>query len=346
MSYECEECGASFDTLSRLRLHDCSPEPSDDSSVDSPPPGDTGPEPAAVANEYPELVGDLLSLVEDATDDDLPALYRAVAEYETALEEAPTNDGLGSADAHHEILFAYYEPLADALDGAAQANGWDVLVEFVDAYDPREQDKLPEVAHVIANAVGRNLVRARLSEGIETVPPDALAYLGVIPEYVDEFAVAFEEAYTYGWGIGHPEHSVRDQLRTLADTEHKWVSITLNTAFYADQHTAIDVFQEIVTDVSGTIERMTYEVDAPRYYFGAISDLERDFLSPHVPIYWEWEDELDYSFELDPDVKQQIRQLAHETGVAEDLRADWSLPDLDPSPLSEFEEELFSGEGQ
>lgn len=348
MSYECEECGASFDTLSRLRLHDCSLEPADDTTVDSPPAGDSGPEPAAVANEYPELVGDLLSLVEAATDGDLSALYRAVAEYETALEEAPTNEEPGSAGAHHEILFAYYEPLADALDAAAQANGWDILVEFVDAYDPREQDRFPEVAHVIANAAGRSLVRTRLSEGIEAVQPEALAYLGVIPEYVDEFAVAFEEAYTYGWGIGHPEHSVRDQLRALADTEHKWTSITLETAFYADQHTAIDVFEEVVTDesLSGTIQRMTFEVNATRYYFGAVADLERDFLGPHVPIYWEWEDEIDYSFELDPDVKQHIRHLAHETGITDDLPADWTLSDLDPGPLSEFEEELFADEEQ
>ncbi|WP_222912769.1 hypothetical protein [Natrinema sp. SYSU A 869] len=75
-----------------------------------------------------------------------------------------------------------------------------MLVEFVDAYDPRE-DRLPEVAHVIANAMGRSLVRTRLSEGINSVPAEALAYLGVIPEYVGEFAVAFEESYTDGGSV-------------------------------------------------------------------------------------------------------------------------------------------------
>jgi hypothetical protein len=347
MSYECEECGASFDTLSRLRLHDCSPEPADDTPVDSSPPDDSGPEPAAVETEYPVLVGDLPSLVADANDGVLPALYRAIAAYETALEDAPTTDESGRAGAHHDILFAYYEPLADALDAAAQANGWDVLVEFVDAYDPHEQDSLPEIAHVIANAVGRSLVRTRLSEGVASVPSETLAYLGAIPEYADEFAVAYEEAYTYGWGIGHPEHSVSNQLRALANTNHKWVNITLTTAFYADQHTAIDVFEEIVTDenLSGTIQRRTFEVDAPRYYFGAVADVERDFLNPHVPMYWELDDDIDYSFELDPAVKQHVRQLAHETGIVEDLPADWTLPDLDPGPLSAFEEEIFADEG-
>ena len=346
MSYECDHCGASFETLSRFRLHECSPEPADDTPVDSSSPADSAPDSVAVETEYPALVGDLPDIIEEAKEGDLSALYRAIAEYETALTKTSIQTESRSDDAHHDILFAYYEPLAEGLDTAAQANGWDVLVEFVDAYDPREQDGLPEVAHVIANAVGRSLVRTRLSEGLDSVPAEALAYLGEIPEYVDEFAVAFEESYTYGWGIGHPAHSVGDQLRALADTEHKWTSITLKTAFYADQHTAIDVFEELVTSetLTGTIERMTFEVGAARYYFGAVADLERDFLNPHVPMYWEWEEEIDYSFMLDPDVKQRIRQLAHETGVTDDLPADWTLPDLDPSPLSEFEEELFANE--
>lgn len=33
MSHECEDCGASFDTLSRLRLHDCSTARGDDGTV-------------------------------------------------------------------------------------------------------------------------------------------------------------------------------------------------------------------------------------------------------------------------------------------------------------------------
>ncbi|WP_222912768.1 hypothetical protein [Natrinema sp. SYSU A 869] len=89
---------------------------------------------------------------------------------------------------------------------------------------------------------------------------------------------------------------------------------------------------------------MTFEVGPTRYYFGAVADLERGFLNPHVPMYWEWEEEIDYSFTLNPDVKQRIRQLAHETGITDDLPADWTLPDLDPSLLSEFEEELFADE--
>ena len=348
MSYECENCGASFDTLSRLRLHECPPEPANETPAASPPLDDSDPEPATVENDYPTLVGGLPSLIEDAREGDLSALYRSMAEYETALKEARTTDESGSTGAHHEILFAYYEPLAEGLDRAAHANGWDVLVEFVTAYAPREQERLPEVAHVIANAVGRSLVRARLSDEIASIPPDALVYLGAIPEYVDEFAVAYEEAFTYGWGIAHPEHSVSDQLRALAETEHKWVRITLTTAFHADQHAAVDTLERLVTDdsLTGTIQQITYDTGVTRYYFGAVAGLTQDVIGPHVPIYWEFEDEVDYAFELDPAVEQRIRDLAHETGVTDDLPDDWALHDLDPSPLSELTRMLGESSGE
>ena len=338
MSYECEKCGESFETLSRLRLHDCSPDPAvdtasaDDWSTENPP----------VEEEYPTLVGDLPTLVGDVHDDDYSVLYRAVAEYERVLTEVPADEGFGSTGPNHAIWWEYYEPLADGLDAAAQANGWDILTEFVDAYDPREQDSLPEVTHVVANAVGRSIVRTRLSEGVDAIPAEALAYLGAIPEYTDEFTIPYEESYTYGWGIGHSEHSVNDQLVALADTAQKWTSIALNTAFYADQYAAVEALEQLVTDdrLTGTIQRMTWEADATRYYFGAAADLELDLFDPHVPLHWDWEAELDYSFELDSEVNQRIRDLAHEAGIGDDLPENWTLHDLEPGPLSDFTNEI------
>jgi len=86
---------------------------------------------------------------------------------------------------------SFYKPFADGLDIAAQTDGWEVLVEFADAYDPREQDEFPEVGHVIANAIGRSVVRSRQDDSVDSIPADTLAFLGVIPEYVDEFHVAY-----------------------------------------------------------------------------------------------------------------------------------------------------------
>jgi len=348
MSYECDDCRQEFDTLSRLRLHDC---PSDqlleatgestpdttDTSTEAPP-ADSGFDRQELEHNYPEVVGDLPDLYDDAREGDVSILYRAVAEYERVLTKVARGDAPGGEDLLHDLQFAYYEPFADGLDTAAQTDGWDVLVEFADAYDPREQDEFPEIGHVIANAIGRSVVRSRQDDSVDAIPSEALAFLGAIPEYVDEFHVAYEESYTYGWGIDHPDHSVSDQLRALAETEHKWVSITLNTAFHADQHATVETLERLVTEdsLTGTVQRITYEASLPRYYFGAVADLKQDFAGPHVPVYWEFEDEYDYAFELDPQVEQRIRDLAQETGFTDDLPDDWSLHELDPGPLSEL----------
>jgi hypothetical protein len=345
MSYECDDCGASFDTLSRLRLHDCTPDQpagKTDSHEDGPseeaPVEDSGLDRQELERDYPEVVGDLPELYDDACEGDVSTLYPAMAEYERVLTKVARGDAPGGEDLLHDLRFAYYEAFADGLDTAGQTEGWDVLVEFAEAYDPREQDEFPEVGHVIANAIGRSVIRTRRTDSVDAIPADALAFLGAIPEYVDEFHVAYEESYTYGWGIGHPDHSVSDQLRALAETEHKWGRITLNTAFHADQYVAVETFERLVTDdsLTGTVQRITYEAGLPRYYFGAVADLKQDFAGPHVPVYWEFEDEYDYAFELDPEVEKRIRNLAQETGVTEDLPDDWRLHELDPGPLSEL----------
>ena len=347
MSYECEDCGASFDTLSRLRLHDCSTDHPADETV-SPEDGsseeasfdDSGLDRQELERDYPAVVGGLPELYNNTREGDVSTLYRAMAEYERVLTKVARGDARGGENLLHDLRFAYYEPFADGLDTAAETDGWDVLIEFATAYDPREQDEFSEIGHVIANAIGRSVIRTRRDEGVDAIPADALVFLGAIPEYVDEFHVAYEESYTYGWGIGHPEHSVADHLLALAEDEPKFVKITLNTAFYVDQHAALDTFETIVTDeniASGTRNTLGRETDLTEFYFQAVADLEtEELLGPHAPPYWDEDDDLARVVDIDPDVKQRIRELAHETGVAESLPNDWTLQDLETAPLSEL----------
>jgi len=345
MSYECEDCGASFDTLSRLRLHDCTPDqPADETATREDSPSeeieDSGLDRQTLEQDYSEVVGDLPTLYDDAREGDVSALYRAIAEYERVLSNVARGDAPGGEDLLHDLRFAYYESFANGLATAAQTDGWDVLVEFATAYDPREQDEFPEVGHIIANAIGRSVIRTRRGDSVNTIPADTLAFLGAIPKYVNEFHVAYEESYTYGWGIGHPEHSVADNLLALAEDEPKFVKITLNTAFYVDQHAALDAFETIVTDediASGTRSTLGMETDLTEFYFQAVADLEtEELLGPHAPPYWDEDDDLTRVIDVDPDVKQRIRKLAHETGVAESLPDDWVLQDLETTPLSEL----------
>ena len=347
MSYECEDCGTSFDTLSRLRLHDCSTDQPADEVV-SPEEGssergpfeDSGLDRLELERDHPEVVGDLPELYDDACEGDVSALYAVMAEYERMLTKVTQGDVPGGEEFRHDLRFAYYEPFADGLDTAAQTEGWDVLVEFATAYDPSEQDELPEVAHVIANAIGRSAIRTRLDDTTDPIPADALAFLGAIPEYVDESHVAYEESYTYGWGIGHPEHSVVDHLLALAEDEPKFVKISLNTAFYVDQHAALNAFETIVTDediISGTRSTLVGETDLTEFYFRALADLEtEELLGPHAPPYWNEDGDLARIIDIDSDVKQRIRELARETGVADSLPNNWTLQDLEMSPISEL----------
>lgn len=158
-------------------------------------------------------------------------------------------------------------------------------------------------------------------------------------KYVDESHIAYEESYTYGWSISHPEHSVTDHLLALAEDEPKFVKITLNTAFYVDQHAALDVFETLVTDesISGTYSTLGIETDLTEFYFKSVADLEtQKFVGPHAPPYWDEDDDLPRVVDIDPGVKQRIRHLAHETGVADGIAADWSLQDLEGSMMSEI----------
>jgi hypothetical protein len=349
MSHECDDCGQEFGTLSRLRLHNCpgnqpaeATEKSTTYTTDEPTRtslDDSGLDREKLEREYPEVVGDLPELFDGAREGNMSALFHAIAEYERVLTKVSRGDAPGGNDLHSDLLFAYYEPLADGLAAAAETNGWEVLVEFADAYDPREQDEFPEVGHVIANALGRSVIRTRQDDGVDAIPAAALAFLGAIPEYVDEHHVAYEESYTYGWGIGHPEHSVADQLLALAEDAPKFVKITLNTAFYVDQHAALDVFETLVTDdeISGTRSTLGLETDLTEFYFQAVADLETEaLLGPHAPPYWDEDDDFPRVVDVDPDVKQRIRALAHETGVADGLPTEWELQDLEPGPMSEM----------
>ena len=349
MSYECDECGQEFDTLSRLRLHECPgeqlAEATDDPTTDTTDESTGSPleesdlDRLELERECPEVVGDIPELIDDAREGDQSSLYRAIAEYERVLTKVSRDDAPGGTDLLHDLRFAYYEPLAAGLDAATETSGWDVLVDFADAYNPREQDEFPEVGHVIANALGRSVIRTRQADGVDAIPVEALAFLGAIPEYVDEFHVAYEESYTYGWGIGHPEHSVGDHLLALAEDEPKFVKITLNTAFYVDQHAALDVFETLVTDesISGTRSALGMEADLTEFYFKSVADLEtEELVGPHAPPYWDEDDDLPRVVDVDPEVKQRIRYLAHETGIADGLPADWSLQDLEGSMMSEM----------
>ncbi len=263
-----------------------------------------------------------------ANNGDVTPLSQAVATYETRLASAHES---GDSDRYRSISRAYQQQLITTLDDATETEGWGLLEGFLDAYHPNTTEDFPHVTTILQNVTSRYLIRTRLSEGVDALPVPALEFFSSILDQVDGDGYDFinEGLHPYGWGIGHPDHAVADNIHQHASTNIFVVNPMLEHAFYADQHSAMDLFEQIVRDDSidrslphttGQISETRFLLDAPA---GVVSDFE-----PTIPRYWDWQTELDYEFELDEDVEQRIRDIVTEQGIDADLPDDWEIADL------------------
>ena len=256
------------------------------------------------------------------------AVVQAVATYEARLAAA---DEAGDSDRYRGISRTYREELITTLDKATQSNGWAFLNDVLNAYHPETGDEFPHVTTILQNVTSRYIIRTRLADGVEAIPVEALEFFSSILHSLDGEGYQFivEGMHPYGWGIGHPDHPVAEDIHDHASTDIFVVNPMLEHAFYADQQLAMDLFEEIVRDDSiqvtlshptGQISETRSLLDAPA---GAVSDFD-----PTIPRYWEWQEELGYEFELDDGVEQRIRQLVTENGLDGDLSSDWEISDL------------------
>ena len=256
------------------------------------------------------------------------ALSQAVATYETRLASAHES---GESNRYRGISREYQEQLITVLDDATQTEGWGLLEGFLDAYHPDTTDDFPHVTTVLQNVTGRYLIRTRLSEDVEALPAPALEFFNVILNQVDGDGYDFinEGLHPYGWGIGHPDHSVLDDIHQHAFTNIFLVNPMLEHAFYADQYLAMDLLEQIVHDdaIERSLPHTTGEISEARFLLDAPAGAVSDF-APTIPRYWDWQDELDYEFELDENVEERIRDIVTERGIDTDLPNDWGIADL------------------
>ena len=154
----------------------------------------------------------------DVDNGDLTALTQAVAIYETRLASAHEAD---ESDRYRGISRAYRERLITTLDDATQSEGWEFLADFLGAYHPETADEFPHVTTILQNVTGRYLIRTRLSNGVEAIPVEALEYFSSILDRLDGegYDYILEGMHPYGWGIGHPDHSVADDIHQHASTD-------------------------------------------------------------------------------------------------------------------------------
>jgi len=262
-----------------------------------------------------------------ADNGDPTALTQAVALYEAELTSAHEAE---ESNRYQNISRAYQKRFITVLDDATQTNGWEFLVDLLDAYHPETSDEFPHVTTILQNVTGRALIRTRLSDGVEAIPLEAVEFFSSILDQLDGegYDLIVEGMHPYGFGIGHPDHGVADDIHDHASTDIFVVNPMLEYAFYADQQGAMDLLERIVRDSSiqqsiqqprGSVSETRYLLDAPA---GAVSDF-----TPTIPRYWEWQAERDYEFELEDSVEQRLRKLVTENDI-DDLSSDWEISDL------------------
>ena len=328
MAHECDACGETFPTLTRLRLHDC-PEAESESR-----------DPLSSFDAFLDSISDALEAdmqrnvqdrekrgleaaseslknnLEAAAQGDVDAAFGMIAHYERDLRAYHDAEDY---DTYRGILWAFYEPAAEALDDIVTREGWEVLADLIDAYPPESAADEPFASPVIENAVGRHVVRTRLRDGVAAIPVEALTYLGSFWDSTGD--VSGEESFTYGWGIGHPEHSVTDHLHDVVREELFWVRGVLPHTFYADQHAAADLLDALLTD-----ERIDYQ---DRYMLASIlATVDRDS-TPKIPRYWDVREALDYRFGWDETVRTRLREAIETEGFHARLPENWTFSDME-----------------
>jgi hypothetical protein len=328
MSHECEDCEQEFETLTRLRLHDC---PANETATnDDSRSAETSEDKRDVVKRQFDgvTIEELDKLLASVHNGELSAIHQAMAIYETRLRSAHE---AGESDRYRSISRTYQEQLITVLDDAAQTEGWTFLAEFLDAYHPETADEFPHVTAILQNVTGRSLIRMRLSSGVADIPAVALEFFSSILDQLERDGYDFiaEGMHPYGWGIGHPDHSVADDIHQHASTSIPLVNAMLEHAFYADQHSAMELLEQLVNDesIQETLPYRSGEITGLRYLLDAPAGTVSEF-TPTMPRYWDWQEEFDYEFALDEGVEQRIRDIVTEQGFDDDLPNDWDITDL------------------
>ena len=345
MSHTCEDCGETFETLTKLRLHDC-------------------PVAAEAAKreqrdreweefdawirklEHEEATAvkrkasvELVDALERAVDGDPAAVHQVLAQYESHLSEEWDNYDDGLYWGFHDVFFG---PAIDGLETTVWAEGWPFLLDVLEAYWPEnsfdfeeypehepfggeevdDYDQFPHVSHVLSTVTGKQLVRTRRADGVEAIPSRALDYQLQFHRHPGDES-PWIDSMSYGWGIDHPDHPVRDNIEVLVQGEYEiWASTAIEHAFHADQHAAVslleDVFDaEIVAD--------------PGLLFRPIGAIERGHY-PETSGHWRWEtlypELAETGFDWDGDVQERLRTVVEECGFAAQLSDDWTFADL------------------
>lgn len=342
MTHTCEDCGEEFETLSALRLHDC-PDEQDDGlfteaiSESMAERSETRrKEDRRARREAPDALEESLTQVAEGEPD---AILEFLGVYERELAATYGDDGYWGL---HRV---FHEPAVEVLDDIVATEGWSYLLEILEAYWPEmtldfeeyeaisrfddyearyaDWGTFPHVSHVLTNVTSRHLIRTRRDEGVGAIPADALRYLALFHRHPGDEG-AWLESMAYGWGIGHPDHSVVETLVGVVTGDFDvWAGAVIEHAIHADQAAAADLLETAFDRV---------EVAHPAMLLRGISQVQQDRY-PTEPQYFDWQDvytELDMDgFVWDDDIRQRLRNVVEEAGVFGHRPGEWTFEDLE-----------------
>lgn len=243
-------------------------------------------------------IAPLQQALDGATDGCQTDIYPLLANWDTAMGNALEQ----SSDRFREVFWDYLEETTELVDAAAVDDepDWAFLQDCAEAYPPAEGDHHCTV--LIANVLGRCIIRTRIRRDVDAIPAWALEYLGCIT-MDDDGDAAWEESGAFGWGIGHEAVAVADRTlaRAEADDEY-WAASVLKHAIFADAHAAIDLYERILQSPD-TIEDLHHVEGMQRI-------LDHPF--PQTPRYWEPSAELNSPGSLSDDATEQLLRVLGE----------------------------------
>jgi len=257
------------------------------------------------------------------SNDDSELMFDALREFSTWLNRTHSYDG---KDASQELFWDYYARVANQCDTVVQRNGWNVLSTVINEFEPRSHQQWPLITPIVANVTGRFIIRTHSSEGVNTIPNVALAYLGELPHYTGPMAgEVHEEAAIYGWGIGHRSESVADTIYEVATADIQWAHSALFEAFWADQRKAVSLLERLTTSP---------EIPRPRFFIGCVG-LVDDYAqtpktSPSIhPRYWRRNSHFTGAFAWERSVGTRIQDLVSRLARESDTPSAWPDPETD-----------------
>jgi hypothetical protein len=267
------------------------------------------------------------------------AVYQALAQYERHLSEEWAKAEGGEYWGFHRV---FHGPAVESLEPFVQQEGWSFLLDILEAYWPEatydfetypeheafggaergDFEEYPHVSHVLATVTGKQFFRTRHADGVAAIPADALDYLLEFHRHPGD-QHPWIDSMSYGWGIGHPDHPFEDTIETLVDGEYEiWASTAIEHAMHADQHAATALLEDLFA---------VNVVSDPAQLLQIVGAIDRGY-PPDTSDHWDWETLYpkfhEDGFDWDPVVRDRLRAVVVDCGLARQLPDAWEFTDI------------------